>query len=458
MEKISKFFGGSKRVSEKTSNGDANRYESNKREKRMKECETPKVFKLDIDCFDEIFEYLSLRDLHSFGQTCKTMERVTGEYFKRNYVGAEKFTNDDGIYTVCSGIANRVNISGFNQFINYTSHYHNELGPLQYIQGHSIEFASINEIYLVCSEINEILIKSLMNLLPNIEIVRVRQCTIVGDFYEKFLKFCNNLKEIYVQDDVGDLIKERKNPWLQQEYPSLHTFQLTARNSFKVNDLNAFFERNPSIQTFLTTSGVLWRHCPELLRSNAKLDTLEIYDGHHVLSISMQTFCNLLNQLHERGFYKRLKLNVTGPNQECGDQFASLRALESISIMQFSERCGLSRLVHLKELTIYDGFNPIDMEILAKNLINLRRITLNKATFDDILPFIQNSIKLNRIHASFTENILNLKRLNEERMELIDGRKIIIFVPDNVFLATKWNTKNGDTNLSHIEMRRSTSA
>lgn len=46
---------------------------------------SPKIFKLDVDCFDEIFEYFSLEDLDSFGQTCKAMHKLTGEYFKRNY-------------------------------------------------------------------------------------------------------------------------------------------------------------------------------------------------------------------------------------------------------------------------------------------------------------------------------------------------------------------------------------
>ena len=36
----------------------------------------PKIFKLNIDCFDEIFEYLSLKDLHSLGQTYRTMQQV----------------------------------------------------------------------------------------------------------------------------------------------------------------------------------------------------------------------------------------------------------------------------------------------------------------------------------------------------------------------------------------------
>lgn len=171
----------------------------------------------------------------------------------------------------------------------------------------------------------------------------------------------------------------------------------------------------------------------------------------------MQTFCNLLNQLHERGFYRRLHLNVIGPNQECGKEFASLHALESLSIWHFSERCGLDRLVNLKQLTIWDGFNPIDMEIIAKNLVNLREISIKKATFNDILPFIQYSTKLNKIHTNFTDDILDLQRLNEERMKLSGGRKIMIYVPDDIFLTTKWNTKHGDTNLSCIEIRRSTS-
>lgn len=57
---------------------------------------TPNIFKLDIDCFDEIFEYLSIKDLHSFGQTCRAMHKVAGEYFKRNHSAAEKFCHKDG--------------------------------------------------------------------------------------------------------------------------------------------------------------------------------------------------------------------------------------------------------------------------------------------------------------------------------------------------------------------------
>lgn len=60
---------------------------------------SPKLFLLNNDCFDEIFEYLCVEDLHSFGQTCKWMNKVAGEYFKQNHSSARKYFKKDGIYT-----------------------------------------------------------------------------------------------------------------------------------------------------------------------------------------------------------------------------------------------------------------------------------------------------------------------------------------------------------------------
>lgn len=113
----------------------------------------PRIFKLNIDCLDKIFDYLSVSDLHSFGQTCKAMQQVAGEYFKLNYVAAPKFCEKDGIhieYFDNNGDIQRANTSGFNQFITYMSHYYRKMEPLEYIKLHSSEFASMNHIYLVC--------------------------------------------------------------------------------------------------------------------------------------------------------------------------------------------------------------------------------------------------------------------------------------------------------------------
>ena len=50
------------------------------------------IFRLNMDCFEAIFDYLSLKDLHSFGQTCRAMQQMAGDYFQRNFKSAEKFS------------------------------------------------------------------------------------------------------------------------------------------------------------------------------------------------------------------------------------------------------------------------------------------------------------------------------------------------------------------------------
>lgn len=40
----------------------------------------PKIFNLDVDCVQEIFDYLSIKDIHSVSETCTQMQRIAGDY------------------------------------------------------------------------------------------------------------------------------------------------------------------------------------------------------------------------------------------------------------------------------------------------------------------------------------------------------------------------------------------
>lgn len=418
------------------------------------------IFVLNIDCLDMIFDYLSMKDIHSFGQTCTAMHQIAGEYFERNFKSSEKFSGSDGIYTVYSdndGVLNqRTFTSGFNQFINYFSHYYENVEPLRYIEMHCDEFKALNHIYLVCLKLNTTKIQCLRQIFSKLEILQIRQCTIDGDFYDSFLKFCRNLRRIYIQDDLGYILDESGNPWLLQEYPQLEHLQLIPRYSFRINELNSFFARNPTVQSFSSSSRCLWENRHELIKSNIKLDKLEIQilDNYHRHLINMQSICNLLNEFFECGFYRRLHLYVKRVDKQCSEHVITLHALEMLSIRQFNESFSLCHLTNLKELEIMSGANLKDLEILASSLVNLERLTLSNITINDILPFVRCSPKLYRIQANFNEGSLNLYNLNIEREKLAAARKIIIYVSDNVFLATKWSTMYGVINFSFIEMRR----
>lgn len=427
------------------------------------------IFALNADCFEEIFDNLSLKDLHSFGQTCKTLQRIGGEYFKRNYKSAEKFSGNDGIHTVYSdenGATNeRTQTSGFNRYINYISHYYDEFEPLRYIQSHSDEFESINHIYLVCLMINAAKIEYFQQILPKIEVIQIRQCTLEGDFNEILLQFCKHLKRLYIQDDLGDIIDETGNAWLLQHYSTLEHVQLTTRYPFRIHELSGFFERNANIRSFSTSSRCLWENRNELLVSPAKFQRLEIQmlDNFYRDLIDIRSICDLLNQLHARGFYNRLHLCVKRVDQKWSDQIIGLKGLENLSIRHFGECHKLTQLTQLIDLIILDGGTATDMDTLANGLRNLERVFIQNVTYNQMIPFIRRSKKLNKFKvipkedACFNGGVIKLATLNREREKLTDARKVTVYVPDNVFLKTKQAMKNGEINLHFIEMKRASS-
>lgn len=278
----------------------------------------------------------------------------------------------------------------------------------------------------------------------------------VGDIYEIMLKYCPKLKKLYVQDDNSaehPIVKRQTNPWLQRDYPTLEMIRLTQRDSFKINELSSFLDKNPNIRVFSITSGYLWKNRLSLLKCNIKLDKLEIHDYYGSLS-NTQELCSLLNQLFERGFFKTLHFYDFNLNE---DDYGQIVSLTSLSVKYFETEY-LCRLTHLKELTIWKDNDDleIEMELLAKSLENLKNIFIDNATLDDVMQFIRYSIKLSKLRVEFEhgQGALDIEKLNEERKKLVGACKLMIFVTTDIFLQTKWAVKNGDLNLNAVEIRR----
>lgn len=356
---------------------------------------TPKIFKLTIDCFDEIFEYLSLKDLQSLGQTCKTMQQVAGEYFKQNYLAAEKICTKDGIYTVYSDKEDLIDVriwtSNFNQFMPCISHYFERIDPLRYLQSHIDEFKSIKHIRLESLNLNHDKVKLIRKILPQLEVVQIKNGQIIGNFYELMLKYCEKLKSVYVQNCKSD----DGYDWLLADYPNLRHLELIPSHLHVIEELSEFFALNPKVQRFSSSGDFLWNNRNEFLMNNAKLDILEIKSNH--FAGCGDSIWELLKQLHLKGFYKRLFLYTDGINQDLSIKLASLPNLETLCIRWFSGTYNLTFLSNLKELILLDGLNANDAEILANGLWKLERLYVDKVTIEDILPFIRHSVKLNKI-------------------------------------------------------------
>lgn len=428
----------------------------------------PRIFKLNVDCLDKIFDYLSAKDLHSIGQTCKTLNHAAGEYFQLNYCAAEKFLGENGIQTV--EVRNeRTETSGFNKFIEFLSHYYEGLGPLRYIKSHIDEFGqAVNHLYFVCLQMDSAKIKYFQKLLPKLEILQIRQCSIRGDLYDIFLRHCKNLNRLYIQDDMEAIINRRKNQWLLRNYPKLVHAELSPRYSFKINELQTFFEFNPNLISFTSNSHTLWANRNTFLEAKLKLNRLEIkhfdsdYHFYYEERLSLTSVCEFLNRLHANGFYKWLHLHINTIDQQRSVDLASIRGLDKLSISHLEKCYELFDLTNLKELSIYNCPIVSEANRLATGLINLERLYLCNGTFEHLLAFVSRSTKLTTIKFSASSEqknggIFNLTYLNHVRGNLTDALKVVIYADDNIILATKWATHNGDMNLNFVEMRRANS-
>lgn len=198
-----------------------------------------------------------------------------------------------------------------------------------------------------------------------------------------------------------------------------------------------------------------------MLASDIKIERLDIkyidsdysdYDG-------VGLVCNLLKDLHERGFYQRLSIHIPG-RWYLGDyrQILSLRSLVYLYPGYDEIWSVLPPLPDLKELVLYHEYHA---DIMINSITNIQRISIWRTSIDGILPFIQRCLHLKQIRIENLEDleddgphaekgIIDLLTLNKEREKLANSRKITIFVREDIFLENKWKQK---INLSLIELK-----
>lgn len=409
----------------------------------------------------DLFEYLWLMELYMLGQTCKQMHKWTGNYFKYHFKTTSNHISENGICLFYMGI----DTSGFNEFITHTVHSGVNINELRYLQRHTNDFASVNHLCLSNTEIDATRIECLKNVLAKLESVHLKEFTmwqVFGDFYDIFLQYCTKLKHLKITKDQGDvcsILRRWRNPWLLREYPNLETVHFEMRRPIRVNRLWSLFEGNPNIRSFGTNVTLLWTNRHELLESNVKLDKLYVIRGigcENVLTEGVQQLYQLLNQLHEQGFYKRLHFNVDHFKKQDSQHLLSLHGLERLIIKdQLNGIFDLPKMMNLKVLGLPRHMSSKDIEILAASLENLEYLYIDEMKRIDISTIIAQMPRLKQFHVVVEDKgSLNLVALNKQRERLRGACKVTIFVAQDVYLMTKWKVPNGSIHLSLVDMKR----
>lgn len=394
------------------------------------------IFKLDIDCFEELFEWLSMEDLRSMRRTCTRFKKVIDYYIEINYP----------------------NGFGMLYFDDYLEHF----------EQFNMDFCKLfKEIEISDHQLIEDVIKRIKNV--NINRITILSNDIGIEFLDEFLQNCTDLKvlniifhEVLVENDNG---KE----WLHRHYKKLeHLIMCDYRDYIRrpknIPELQTFFDLNPSVKVFSTTASILQSNVTWMIASNLKFERLIILDV-DCFEFDMEQLCELLDELFTQKFYKQLHFYAINVNRQPQiDRITMLIALEKLHL-QFHEDANYliptNHSISLKELSIcwaiyLSNLNPLDIDVYP---INIERFCFESVSSDSILRFIRYATKVKQIkidviedEQQFLNTIINLYALNEERKLLIDANKITIYIREKLFLAIKMATIT--TEYDFIEIQR----
>lgn len=170
--------------------------------------------KLNHDCFESVFEWLSLTELLKIRRTCKQMKQMVDFYIKFNY-------------------------SQVTRSAVYTNQHLLALG-----EASSDCFQWIKHLYISRLEWTATCIESIQYILNELESLDLNMVKVDGDFYELILKHCPKLKHLtVVTKSLPQTIIGTGNEWLFREYSSLKHFGIKLDNlPSQRQDGLAFFE------------------------------------------------------------------------------------------------------------------------------------------------------------------------------------------------------------------------
>lgn len=383
---------------------------------------SPQIFKLNVDCFEHLFEWLSLNDLLSIRRTCKRMKAVVDYYIKLNYPRLLRFCikNRQTLLELCDS-------------------------PLNY-------FEWIRHLYIWTIGLNGTQTDGIKYILDQLETLKLCWVRIDGDFYEVVLKHCPRLKYLGLRTEATpQIIIGTGNEWLLRHYPALEHFEKDTPSSSEeplpCTELLEFFHQNPNVRIFSTDSAFLLASRQLLLGSKIKLDRLDIFVNRYV-----NTIHSLTNDLYGNEFYKQLHL-YSGRMDEFYQNQAqylwSLCSIEKLNLYSLPNDFQIPVVESIKQLSIHMcTLFPLDVpKMMAKNFINLRQVEVQFARLLDIRPFICYASKLKELKVW---NLLvdnadeprssDFVALNREREQLNQASKVTIFIDETNFLRMKWTS------------------
>lgn len=334
------------------------------------------IFELNVDCWEEIFDWLSVTDLHSFGQTCKFFHRIAGKYFEWKYrrVLVQVYNETMNFYWK--------ELKGFNEFVQRLSFYDTE--PDSSLLYASANCNAPNELKIVNVRSCNLDYNRLENMLASVEVLTFINLFIPDEFLESILEMCaTNLRRLTID-------KSERCDWMHLKYPKLQHLELCACQS--VQELVEFFKSNPNVRSFSAVAEIILEYQRELMASN-----IELYDLTVVGRTTRGGVSSALIDLHKRGFFKHLHFATYTKRQL--EDLPGLTTLD-VNTDDYIDIPHLPTVTRFSIRPLWNGLrNWLDMEEVTDALPNLECVLMYSETSMEYI--------CNAIHSKFEETERN---------------------------------------------------
>lgn len=374
------------------------------------------IFKMNIDCFEEVFEYLLVTDLRTLRRICKRFKKIVDHYISIYYPSIGKFKLNDK------------NFDMFRQMDASTIGWIREIDVSIGSDFDSKKFSSI---------------KTILN---NVKEIFISKWKTNPDFYNCFLKYCKNVKFVSLEKKHLPYI-DISNEWLNYQYPSIEHIRLDILNKNKIDIFVNFFHLNPNIHALSVQVKSYIEIATHLVEAGIKFD--RFYIGYVFID---EDVIDSLKKLYDAGFYKRISLTFNGMILENNETYSKFSSIGTEVLNSDFFNIPIPPLPNLEELNVYTICN-LKIYENARNFVE--RLHCNLLNSKYILEIIGNfpKLKLFKIDRIYGADVLNLIEMNKEREKLSGAGKTIIYVQEDIFLATKWATTK--MNFNFIELKRS---
>lgn len=278
--------------------------------------QSPYIYKLPVELLADTFDYLPLKDLCAIRQTSKWFKQIAGHCYRKNYSALVRSIN----------MQKNIELNIFHGLINAIEIYGKEhLKMHKYYPNGRSEFQQLKKLRFACVKLAEVKLEEMKEIGGEIECLEISDCKIVMSFEEKISIIFPNLKHLRM---VFMGLPEPGSKWIACKYPSLERFELVS--GFEDVTIGPFLEMIPTIQRLGIDSRNLLNN-KESMKS-AKLEDLAIkiqsWRNRH---FSSESFCQILNELHELRSYKKLKVYTTCYYHDDEDEFIDLRSLHALT-------------------------------------------------------------------------------------------------------------------------------